>query len=175
MTKNDPSDEDKHLFRKMMRSVTPLNEKPNNKSRSEAKFKPKQNQPLPLPPELTYLSDQYYEQVHSDTVLTYCCSTFSANRFRELKNGAIFWENRLDLHGLRIDEARDTLCHFIYQQIQYKHRCALIIHGKGGRHREPLLKNLVNHWLKQIPQVLAFHSAINKHGGTGALYVFLKR
>jgi DNA-nicking Smr family endonuclease len=52
----------------------------------------------------------------------------------------------------------------------------LIIHGKGGYDGGPsLLKSQVNHWLKQMPEVLAYHSAVRQHGGLGAVYVLLKR
>ncbi|EXJ09223.1 Smr domain protein [Nitrincola nitratireducens] len=38
-----------------------------------------------------------------------------------------------------------------------------------------MIKSCVNDWLQQIPQVLAFTSAQPKDGGTGAVYVLLKR
>ncbi|HET8706021.1 MAG TPA: Smr/MutS family protein, partial [Pseudomonadales bacterium] len=40
--------------------------------------------------------------------------------------------------------------------------------------REPILKSSVNHWLRQLPQVLAFCSAQPKDGGLGAVYVLVK-
>jgi DNA-nicking Smr family endonuclease len=52
-----------------------------------------------------------------------------------------------------------------------------IIHGKGhGSHQKrPVLKQYVNHWLRQRDEVLAFCSARQVDGGTGAVYVLLKR
>ncbi|MDP3705883.1 MAG: Smr/MutS family protein [Legionellaceae bacterium] len=130
-------------------------------------------QTLPL---THYLSDYYHETVQADSNLSYCQPSIPKKRLLDLKNGLIEYEARLDLHGLNLDDARETLCHFFKKQLALQKRCLLIIHGKGGRHGEtPILKNLVNHWLAQLPDVLAFHSALPKHGGTGAVYVLLKR
>jgi DNA-nicking Smr family endonuclease len=94
---------------------------------------------------------------------------------RALKNGEIPWEGRLDLHGFKADTARTSLCHFIQTQAQNNKRCLLIIHGKGGHQgAPPIVKNLINRWLPQLEEVLAFHSARPKDGGHGAVYVLLK-
>jgi DNA-nicking Smr family endonuclease len=55
-------------------------------------------------------------------------------------------------------------------------RCVRVIHGKGLRSNErlPVLKNLVSHLLRQIPAVMAFVSARQNDGGTGATYVLLR-
>lgn len=41
--------------------------------------------------------------------------------------------------------------------------------------RKPMIKSHVNTWLRQHPQVLGFSSCLAKHGGTGAVYIILKR
>ncbi|MGY8862749.1 MAG: Smr/MutS family protein, partial [Pseudomonadales bacterium] len=40
---------------------------------------------------------------------------------------------------------------------------------------QAIIKSHVNHWLQQLDAVLAFTSALPKDGGTGALYVLLKK
>jgi DNA-nicking Smr family endonuclease len=74
--------------------------------------------------------------------------------FRKLKQGRYEAEARLDLH-------------------------VLIIHGKGenkaDRERSSILKGCTNHWLRELEIVQAFHSAQARHGGTGAVYVLLKK
>lgn len=68
------------------------------------------------------------------------------------------------------------LCQFIQTQAELGKRCLLIIHGKGGiQGAPPVIKNLLNRWLPQINEVIAFHSALPKDGGSGAIYVLLKR
>jgi len=74
-----------------------------------------------------------------------------------------------------VSAAREALIHFISQSYMAGFRCVLIIHGKGGVQNEiSILKSHVNHWLKQFTEILAFHSALPKDGGRGAVYVLLK-
>jgi DNA-nicking Smr family endonuclease len=172
------SDEDKALFLEHMRSVKPLTEK----TKRVTSVNPKSPSPLkkrsPPPVEAKkeyFLSDGIIEPVFSHTTLSYAPS-LPQRRFKALKNGHIAWEARLDLHGLHSDNARDALCQFISLQAKINKRCLLIVHGKGGHEGlPPVIKNLVNRWLPQMDEVLAFHSALPKDGGTGALYVLLKR
>ena len=55
-------------------------------------------------------------------------------------------------------------------------RCVRIIHGKGygSNNKGPIIKPLVNKWLQQRNEILAFCSARPIDGGTGAVYVLLK-
>ena len=182
MANDSMSDEDKALFREHMRSVKPLNEK-TKRVRTSAPKPPIPHQ-KPASPVMSekperkeyYLSDVLQETVLSQTTLSYCQPSLNSQRFKALKNGQIPWEARLDLHGLKSDNARDILCEFIHLQTQNAKRCLLIIHGKGGHlGAPPVIKNLVNRWLPQMEEVLAFHSALPKDGGNGAVYVLLKR
>jgi DNA-nicking Smr family endonuclease len=173
------SDEDKALFREHMRSVRPLKES-TPKTQFKAPTPTSQNrkqQPLPVTLKKEYfLSDFLSETVLTHTVLSYAHPSLPAKRFKALKNGQIPWESRLDLHGMHVDAARNTLGHFIETQTLNNKRCVLIIHGKGGQEgAPPIIKNLVNRWLPQMDEVLAFHSALPKDGGNGAMYVLLKR
>ena len=179
------SDEDKALFREHMHQVKPLKERDKciQKVTQTLPIKPKKSisptdstykkQTVPQGP---YLSDFISDTVLSDTVLSYCHSSIPNKRFRALKMGEIPWEARLDLHGFKIEAARDALIQFIHAQIYQNKRCLLIIHGKGGHQGSPpLIKNLINRWLPQFDEVLAFHSALAKDGGRGAVYVLLKK
>lgn len=177
MPNNKLTDEDKALFRKMMETVRPLKQSkklPFTETKSE---KPQiRTTPIISPSPSYYLSDHYSDEVASDSILSYSKSSIPHKRLSQLKTGKIPWQGRLDLHGLNSDVARDALCQFIDKQYNLGNRCVLIIHGKGGRHGEaPVLKNLVNHWLQQLPQILAFHSALPREGGSGAVYVLLQR
>jgi len=179
MTDDSMSDEDKALFRNHMRSVKPLNEKtkrvntPAPKPDVPAK---KINSPITREKKEYYLSDTLNETVLSHTILSYSRPGVATQRLKALKTGQIPWEARLDLHGLKSEEARDNLCQFIQTQAQNHKRCLLIIHGKGGyQGAPPVIKNLLNRWLSQMDEVLAFHSALPKDGGSGAVYVLLKK
>lgn len=180
MTDDNITDDDKNLFRECMRNVTPLKQT-NSKQPPVRKVPPIPAQPRasistqPTNPH-PYLSNHYTEEVYPNTILSYHITGIPKKRLIELKNGEIRWQGRLDLHGNTIPQAQDKLCQFITQQYQLGHRCVLMIHGKGSPTGEaPILKNQVNHWLKQLPEVLAFHSALPRDGGSGALYVLLRR
>ncbi|KTC86018.1 MULTISPECIES: Smr/MutS family protein [Legionella] len=178
MSDDSLSDEDKALFRKMMSGVKPL-QKTNKIQLSTppkvTKIHKRESIPRQDIPTI-YLSDYYTNEVQAQTILSYSSHSIPSKRLRELKMGLIPWEARLDLHGQKTEAARESLIKFITQQTNLAHRSLLIIHGKGSRQGEtPVLKNLVNHWLPQFSQVLAFHSALARDGGEGALYVLLKR
>lgn len=97
--------------------------------------------------------------------------------FRKLKRGRYSIRDEIDLHGLTVAEAREALKHFIESALGRGANCVRVVHGKGrgsggGR---PVLKRKVDVWLRQWEAVLAFCSAQPADGGTGAVYVLLKR
>lgn len=121
-----------------------------------------------------YLSDEIEEIVLASTVLSYSRSNLSSKRFNDLKNGLIPCEAQLDLSGQKTESARKALYQFIQTQIKNNKQCVLVIHGTdSSQDKPPLIKNLINRWLPQINEVLAFHSAKPKDGGSGAVYVLL--
>ena len=92
-----------------------------------------------------------------------------------LRRGHWSIQAELDLHGLRRDEARDTLAAFVRVAAQRGHRCLRVVHGKGhgSPGREPVLKAKVQRWLGQRNDVIAFAQASGPQGGAGALIVLL--
>ncbi|MFK5984466.1 MAG: Smr/MutS family protein [Pseudomonadota bacterium] len=137
------------------------------------RFKPiREQQPLQ-----EYLSDEWQNTpVEFEESLSYSDNGIDYKTMHSLKKGKITPEDHLDLHGYTMVQARETLTEFLHYAILHDIRCVRIIHGKGYKAQQtyPLLKNKVNSWLRQHPQVLAFHSAQAKDGGTGALYVLLR-
>jgi len=96
--------------------------------------------------------------------------------YRNLRLGKYELQARLDLHGLTVEQSRAALWQFAQDCQKNGVRCALVTHGKGvGREREARLKSCVAHWLPQIDEVLAFHSAQRHHGGLGACYVLWRK
>jgi DNA-nicking Smr family endonuclease len=96
---------------------------------------------------------------------------------RKLRRGHFSVETELDLHGMTVDIAKQTLARFLATCTTHHFRCIRIIHGKGhgSKDKQPILKVKLNHWLQQRDEVLAFCSARPVDGGTGAVYVLLKR
>ncbi|MGH8491829.1 MAG: Smr/MutS family protein [Moraxellaceae bacterium] len=94
---------------------------------------------------------------------------------QKLKQAQQPWQAAVDLHGCTVDQAREAVLTLIAQSHQEGLSVIKIVHGKGLQHGQPLIKTCVNGWLRQIPQVLAFVSALPRDGGTGAAYVLLKK
>ncbi len=96
--------------------------------------------------------------------------------FRNLRQGKYSVDARLDLHKMTVDHARREIYQFILDCMENDVRTALVMHGKGeGREQPAVLKSCVAHWLPQMEEVLAFHSAQKIHGGLGATYVLLRK
>ena len=94
---------------------------------------------------------------------------------RDLRRGRWVTQEKLDLHGLNRDQARNAVITFLAECRQCGYRCVRIVHGKGlcSPGREPVLKKLVLGWLSQRSEVLAFCQARAAEGGAGAVVVLL--
>ena len=96
--------------------------------------------------------------------------------YKNLRQGKYEVQSRLDLHRHTVEQARVALWDFVEGCQKHGVRCALVTHGKGeGREQPARLKSCVNHWLRQIDNVLAFHSAQKQHGGVGSTYILIKK
>ena len=97
-----------------------------------------------------------------------------------LKRGQLAIEGRIDLHGMTQDKAHRALEGFLTASQAAGKRCVLVITGKGLRPtgETGVLRNLVPRWMNAPAirgRVLGFSTAQPRDGGTGALYVLLKR
>lgn len=176
-TSSPTDEEDLDLFRQAVKDVKPLQHdkvthqkaKP-GKSRSDRKTEKQEV--------IDILSDEAeVRQVQPTEVLSYCQTGIQKRAFKKLRRGQYTIIEELDLHGLTAQKAKKLLLHFLEVALQIEGSCAIVVHGKGHRSgdKEPVLKRQTNHWLRQHPRVLAFHSAQPKDGGTGAVYVLLRR
>lgn len=94
-----------------------------------------------------------------------------------LRRGHLPIEGRLDLHGMTQAAAVERLAEFIARAEGTGKRCVLVITGKGLA-SGGVLRDQVPRWLNLPPnraRVLAFDYARQQDGGSGALYVLLKR
>ena len=98
---------------------------------------------------------------------------------RRLKQGKLEIEARLDLHGLKQLKAETTLKNFIRSAHSNGKRCVLVIPGKGAQSQGGgVLKSMVPKWLNDPinrANILCFDYAKPGDGGSGALYVLLRR
>ena len=117
---------------------------------------------------------------------------FDRKNAKKLRSGRVEIEARLDLHGMRQDEAHHALRAFLVRAHGRGLRWVLIITGKGsfsGRANDkgedviPLrdrgvLKRNVPRWLEEPDLralVVSFTEAAAAHGGEGAMYVHLRK
>ena len=128
---------------------------------------------------LNPLADEGVEPLDGWYVLSYKRPGIQNGVFKKLRMGRYDIEARLDLHRMTVKQAREEVHGFIRESMELGLRTVLILHGKGQRKvdqaRTAELKGYVNHWLGDLEAVQAFHSAQPVHGGTGAVYVLLKK
>ena len=99
------------------------------------------------------------------------------SELKKLKSGKYAIQSELDLHGLTREQAKSAVTEFIREARAKELRCVRIIHGRGRKNPEqaPVLKRAIDAWLSHHKQVLAYCSAREHDGGTGAVYVMLRR
>ncbi len=95
---------------------------------------------------------------------------------RKLRQGHWVIQSEVDLHGQRVDGAREMVAAFLREAVRHHQRCVRIVHGKGHGSvgKLPVLKGKVKSWLIQKDEVMAFCQAREHDGGGGALIVLLR-
>jgi DNA-nicking Smr family endonuclease len=174
-TRKDDNDED--LFRKATAGARPLRQdkvaphKPKRKPVPQQRLRDQQEVVASL------LSDDYLPDVETGEELLFVRPGLQQRVLRKFRRGQYAIEAELDLHGRTANEARELLAAFLRDARAHGRRCVRIIHGKGlgSAGKLPVLKVKVNTWLRQKNEVLAYCSARPQDGGTGAVYVLLKR
>jgi DNA-nicking Smr family endonuclease len=104
-------------------------------------------------------------------------SGISRTDAKRIRSGQVMPTARLDLHGMTKDNARIALRRFISDRQMENHQHVLVITGKGTAGKGVIRQALPN-WLDEAPlseQVVAYHTAKPKDGGTGAWYLKLRQ
>ena len=171
-TKND----DESLFMEEMAGVKPI--KPDNKIKIVKKPTTAATQPATEAYKLA-IDDVFSDlEIIEDCpdILSFSRSGLQHKALKKLRQGKFPIEHALDLHGLTVIQARNELLEFLAECEAADVRHLIIVHGKGFRSKDkPVIKPMLNRWLRAVDQVLAFHSAQPKDGGSGAVYVLLKK
>lgn len=107
-----------------------------------------------------------------------------AKTHQRMTKGKLAPEARIDLHGMTLAEAYPELIGFLLGAQDRGLRLVLVITGKGKAVFDPVprptgaLRHQVPHWLRLPPLSLVVQQVTEanlKHGGAGALYVYLRR
>ncbi len=172
------SDDDTDLFRRAMTGAKPL--------RSGTRVAGESKKPIPRAKfsradEQQALHDSLRDDI--DTMegnnahnLRFHRQSVGRRTMRKLARGRFSIQAEIDLHGVTVAEAKPRLSGFIENCARNGQLCVRVVHGKGlgSGQRGPVLRNSVNHWLRKWDAVLAFVSARQVDGGTGAVYVLLE-
>jgi DNA-nicking Smr family endonuclease len=128
-------------------------------------------------PHLNPLSLEAVVPIAPDDFITYQQPGIQDGVFKNLRLGKYALEHRLSLKGMSLERSRDALYQTIVKSHQKGIRALLIQHGKGEMSNPfpAFKKSYVNHWLRELEEVIAFHTAQPMHGGMGATYVLLKK
>ncbi|MGQ0698332.1 MAG: Smr/MutS family protein [Panacagrimonas sp.] len=173
----DAPDDDTSAFRTAMRGVQTL------APSQRVSVKPL---PSPMPRHSTadeaaviaeLLTGADPDHFETGETLSYKCEGVQDRVLRQLRRGGFRLEAELDLHGLNRDKARAAVSVFLAQCRDLDRRCVRIIHGKGNGspNSGPVIKRALDGWLRKVRDVLAFCSARPEDGGSGAVYVLLRR
>ena len=116
----------------------------------------------------------------SDEYMEGCVKGVDPRLMRQLKDGLFPIQDYVDLHRLTQEAAEVRIRDFLIGSHGRGLRCVLIVHGKGlnSENHTPVLKRRLPTWLSRGPVrkiILAFSTAKPYDGGTGAIYVLLKR
>ena len=173
------SDDDSNLFRRSIEGAKPLKSgervpEPKKKPPPKARFSRADEEKA-----LAESLEADIETIEADNGdgLRYHRPHVGRRTMRKLSRGKYAVQAEIDLHGMTVAEARPRLADFIDYSVKQGLTCVRIVHGKGlgSGHRGPVLKSAVSRWLRKWDSVLAFVSARQVDGGTGAVYVLLQQ
>jgi len=167
------SEEDSRLFRETVGNVSPVASdrvQPEKSKRSPAVRR------RPHDADWSDTSPTELPLLATGDVMSSTAPGLQKRVLRRLRSGGFGMDVELDLHGLTVNEAKRRLAGFLHTCLADGLRCLHLIHGKGYRSEGdyPILKNHINLWLRQHPDVLAFCTAKPSEGGTGAIYILLR-
>jgi DNA-nicking Smr family endonuclease len=174
-----PDGDDAELFRQLVGDARPI----------EADLRAPHYKPKPAPrarfrrnEERSVLAESLQADIDeietgAGEALRFSRPTVGRRTMRRLARGSFAVQGEIDLHGMTVPEAKAHLREFVDESVRRGHTCVRVVHGKGlgSGTRGPVLKGKVNNWLRRWHAVLAFVSTRQVHGGTGAVYVLLRK
>ena len=175
--RGDISDEDRELFRRAAGDVRRIEDDGAPETRFRGKTHRRDQAHGGRSSAQGLSESEWAPDIGPGDVLSFARAGVQRRTIERLRRGRYEIEADLDLHGRIVADAVAALSRFIEDADHRGIRCVRIVHGKGfgspsGR---PIMKAHVDRWLRNRPEVLAFCSALPPDGGTGALYVLLRR
>jgi DNA-nicking Smr family endonuclease len=173
------TDEESALFRDAVKGSSPLA----HRERARSKHAEPSDRPRSTEADERDVMDRLLDHpidpsaLDTGDELSYRAAGVQDSVMRRLRRGLYAVQSESDLHGMTVAQAREEIQAFLKHCRERGYRCVRIIHGKGLRSPQtgPVLKLKVAGWLQQRTEVLAYCSARPVDGGTGAMYVLLRR
>ncbi len=174
------SQDDSDLFQQMMGDVKPITHDTADLKKthtvSEAQLAKRTAAVTLSEGDDDYLSVDHAPMIKPDDLIEFKRDGVQDGVYRKLRLGKYPIQARLDLHRKTLRQARDEVISFLKQCMAMDIRTVMIVHGRGERSTPPaLMKSFVASWLSQIQEVQCAHSAQRFHGGSGAVYILLKK
>lgn len=171
------TDDDAELFRQAMRDVR-RRSPPDRIDGRPARPPPRARQREADDREVlaSLLAEPDPEWLEHGETLQYRAPGVQDGVLRRLRRGHFRIDGNLDLHGLNRTQAQQAVARFLADCAERDRRCVRIVHGKGhgSPNSGPVLKRLLDGWLRRRRDVLAYCSARPADGGSGAVYVLLR-
>lgn len=185
MVKRSLSDEERELFQAAMRESAPLKKGPGaHKTSAAAKLQARTKD----------AEDENPDRAEAPQMRARRSVGVDGNTAERLRRGQLEPEARLDLHGMSERDAHRALVTFVRAARMRKLRLLLVVTGKGGGRRKEetatafdigldmqargILRSLTPRWLREpgLAEMIAdIREAHRRHGGAGALYVYLRK
>ena len=108
-----------------------------------------------------------------DERIDYYAPNTSSKLINQLKAGKLCIIKTLDFHKKTTQETHQQLTQLLNNTPTNDHRCILCIHGKGNEKTPSILKGYLAHFLRLHPLCRACCSTLQRHGGTGSIYVLI--
>jgi DNA-nicking Smr family endonuclease len=181
-----PVIDDEGIFRSAMSGITPISAPKGEKVMASGKTKKPSHRISDVEEEvIAHLQNLVAGSIDmdfsfSDEYIEGAISGIGRNTMKKLKRGELPVQAHIDLHGLTKKDAEEAVRRFLITSHYRGLRCVLIIHGRGLNSPDsiPVLKERIPVWLNRGPArkiVMAFSSAQPYDGGTGAIYVLLRK
>ena len=167
--------DDKDLFRDAMEDVTPLKDCATiHWLKPPAAKAPRQ--PAIEEPE-NPLTRGYLDIVPLSEPLEYKAEGIQQGVLDKLRLGKYKLDASLNLRRQPVEVCRQLLFTFMMEARKDSLRNLLIVHGKGREDASHanIVRSYLARWLQQFDEVQVFCSAQPQHGGSGALYVGLRK
>jgi DNA-nicking Smr family endonuclease len=155
---------DAEAFEREMADVVRFGPDPRGRVRSA--------RPISAPPAATSSDDHVYGPDEG-----FAAPGVDRREIRRLKRGEFVAGKRRDLHGMTTADACASVKQFIESSRHSRHRCVCIVHGRGlhSEGKTAILRARVREYLRSHRSVLAYADAPRSDGGTGAVYVLLRK